>query len=181
INEERQRITDETLKSHDSDSMDEDDSELEDQNPNKFPLISFENGKHLVLAEVKSRASALPFKVLLDKTEGSPMDDRRSKKKEVEERKFSIILVLVLALRFKNLAAFRTDEIKRTPTTPQVEMRVGMSYLPLYAAKEKPVVVKAEADACCITERVSIEWVNAQARDVLQEFEKGMLLPLLPR
>ncbi|GJY36315.1 hypothetical protein Tco_0421693 [Tanacetum coccineum] len=84
---ERQRIDDETLESHASDSMDEDDSELEDQNPEEFqePLISFENGKHPVLAEVESKASVLPLEVPLDETEDSPMDDRHCKKKEMEE------------------------------------------------------------------------------------------------
>ncbi|GKB72620.1 hypothetical protein Tco_0934032, partial [Tanacetum coccineum] len=38
------------------------------------------------LAEVESRASVLPLEVPLDETEASPMDDRRSKKKEMEER-----------------------------------------------------------------------------------------------
>nr|GEY49170.1 rRNA biogenesis protein RRP5 [Tanacetum cinerariifolium] len=125
IDEERQRISlgmkqsyfntntdDETLETHDSDSMDEDDSELEVQNPDEFqePLISFVNGKHPVLAEVESRASVLPLEVPLDETEDSPMDDtvaqvpepldnkpelnenktRRSKKKEMEEREREI-------------------------------------------------------------------------------------------
>ena len=109
---------DETLENHDSDSMDEDDYELEDQNPDEFqePLISFENGKHPVLAEVESRASVLPLEVPLDETEDSPMDDivaqvpepldnkpelnenktRRSKKKEMEERYFDLILLITI-------------------------------------------------------------------------------------
>ncbi|GKA39431.1 hypothetical protein Tco_0731982, partial [Tanacetum coccineum] len=39
-----------------------------------------------ILAEVESRASVIPLEVPLDETEASPMDDRRSKKKEIEER-----------------------------------------------------------------------------------------------
>ncbi|GJV44207.1 phosphoenolpyruvate carboxylase [Tanacetum coccineum] len=65
------------------------------------------------------------------------------------------------ALHREIQVAFRTDEIRRTLTTPQVEMRVGMSYFHLYAAKEKIVVAKAEADARCTTERVSVEWSKA--------------------
>ncbi|GKD95486.1 phosphoribulokinase, chloroplastic, partial [Tanacetum coccineum] len=38
------------------------------------------------LAEVESRASVLPFEVLLDETEASPIDDWCSKKKEMKER-----------------------------------------------------------------------------------------------
>ncbi|GJS29388.1 hypothetical protein Tco_0490008 [Tanacetum coccineum] len=52
----------------------------------------------------------------------------------------------------------------------------------LLQAKEKPDVAKAETNARCIAERVSVEWVNAQARqEVLQEFEEGLVLPLLLR
>ena len=115
---------DETLENHDSDSMDEDDSELEDQNPDEFqePLISSENGKFPVLAEVESRASVLPLEVPLDETEDSPMDDtvaqvpepldnkpelnenktRRSKKKEMEERYFD----LIFAYNYSHLLIF---------------------------------------------------------------------------
>nr|GEW78376.1 hypothetical protein [Tanacetum cinerariifolium] len=59
----------------------------EDQNPEEFqePLISFKNRKHPVLAEVESRASVLPLEVPPDETKDSPMDDRRSKKKDMEE------------------------------------------------------------------------------------------------
>ncbi|GKA41398.1 hypothetical protein Tco_0733991 [Tanacetum coccineum] len=72
----------ETLKVMLTDSMDEDDSEHRDQTRTlrvQEPLISFENGKHPVLAEVESKASVLPLEVPLDETEDSPMDDRHCK------------------------------------------------------------------------------------------------------
>lgn len=128
IDEERQRIslgmkgsyfdtnTDTyigTPENHASDSLDEDDSELDDQNPYEFQealFISSENGKHPVLAEVESRASVLPLEVSLDETEDPPVYDaraqspdpvdnktqisenknRRNKKKEMEEREREI-------------------------------------------------------------------------------------------
>lgn len=93
-----------------SDSLGEDESESDDENPSEFqePLTQFGNGNenHPVLAEVESRASVLPLEVPLDETEDSPMEDvsaqnpeavnnktemsenknRRTKKKEMEER-----------------------------------------------------------------------------------------------
>ncbi|XP_024994056.1 rRNA biogenesis protein RRP5 isoform X2 [Cynara cardunculus var. scolymus] len=125
VDEERQRIslgmkgsyfdtnTDAGAPADDgSDALDEDDSELSDQNPNEFqePLFPFENGKHPVLAEVESRAAVLPLDVPLDETDDSPVNDvvaqspepldnksetnenknRRTKKKEMEEREREI-------------------------------------------------------------------------------------------
>ncbi|GJZ49754.1 hypothetical protein Tco_0603944 [Tanacetum coccineum] len=43
------------------------------------------SNQKIVLAEVGSRTSVLPLEVPLDETEASRMDDRRSKKKEMEE------------------------------------------------------------------------------------------------
>ncbi|KAJ9541321.1 hypothetical protein OSB04_027827, partial [Centaurea solstitialis] len=125
VDEERQRISLGMKRSyfemdtdvgapaeHGSDALDEDDSELSDQNADDFqePLISFENGKHPVLAEVESRASVLPLEVALDDTDDLPVNDvgaestepldnksetnenknRRTKKKEMEEREREI-------------------------------------------------------------------------------------------
>nr|GFB18297.1 hypothetical protein [Tanacetum cinerariifolium] len=49
-------------------------------------LLEKPNSVTNLLAEVGSRASVLPLEVPLDETEASRMDDRRSKKKEMEER-----------------------------------------------------------------------------------------------
>nr|GEX32766.1 hypothetical protein [Tanacetum cinerariifolium] len=40
---------------------------------------------------LRHKASVLPHEIPLDETEASPIDDRRSKKKEMEERKTSTI------------------------------------------------------------------------------------------
>nr|XP_043631998.1 rRNA biogenesis protein RRP5 isoform X2 [Erigeron canadensis] len=125
IDEERERISLGMKKSYfdtsadfgtpanqGSDSSDEEDSEFDDQDPSAFhgPVISFDNGKHPVLAAVESRASILPLEVPLDETEESLVDDalsqspgpldnlteksdnkiRRNKKKEMEERERKI-------------------------------------------------------------------------------------------
>lgn len=97
-----------TNTNHGSDSLNENNSESDDETSTEFqePSILSGNGNHPVLAEVESRASVLPLDVPLDETEDSPMDDegaqcpepldnkpktsenkiRRTKKKDMEER-----------------------------------------------------------------------------------------------
>lgn len=41
---------------------------------------------------------------------------------------YLLVLLICLVLFLQIQAAFRTDEIRRTPPTPQDEMRAGMSY-----------------------------------------------------
>ncbi|KAJ0705044.1 putative suppressor of forked, tetratricopeptide-like helical domain superfamily [Helianthus annuus] len=101
-----------TPANHGSDSIDENNSESDEETPFEVqePLILSGNGNHPMLAEVESRASVLPLDVSLDETEDSPMDDvgaqspealdnvtktsenkvKRTKKKEMEEREREI-------------------------------------------------------------------------------------------
>ncbi|XP_076905789.1 rRNA biogenesis protein RRP5-like [Bidens hawaiensis] len=124
IDEERGRIslgmkpsyfdtnTDVTPANHGSDSLNENNSDSDDETliESEEPVALSGNVSHPVLAYVESRASVLPLDVQLDETEDSPMDDvgeqnpepvdnvtktsdnkvRRTKKKELEEREREI-------------------------------------------------------------------------------------------
>lgn len=100
--------TDVTPANHDSDSLNENNSDSDDETliESEEPVALSGNVSLPVLADVESRASVLPLDVQLDETEDSPMDDvgeqnpepvdnvtktsdnkvRRTKKKELEER-----------------------------------------------------------------------------------------------
>ncbi|KAK9275317.1 hypothetical protein L1049_022580 [Liquidambar formosana] len=74
------------------------------------------------------------------------------------------------ALRREIQAALRTDEIRRTPPTPQDEMKAGMSYLHETIWKEIPrVTPEVTRDVCLLGRMMAANLYYSQIEDVMFE------------